>query len=146
MRLALKILLTVYMLYALVKFFDFFFAGYERRMESIRAAYRDDARGIRMFDTAVLILVLIFVALLFASGAEYVSFTAGLLIGMTLIQVYFHRFSAPLPPDRSPEPPVSPIKLMSYGIQAEPGRAWRELAIMTALFLWSLLMLWSRNS
>jgi hypothetical protein len=51
-----------------------------------------------------------FLGLLFVSGVDYISFATGLLVGMTIIQVYFHRFSAALPPDKSPEPPVSAIQ------------------------------------
>ena len=53
---------------------------------------------------------------------------------MVLIQLYFHSFSEPLKPEHFPEPPVSPIKIMSYGIEASPGKAWRELLIMTVIF------------
>lgn len=141
----LKVLLTVYILYSLVKCLDFFLLSYERRMESIRAAYRDNDRGIRIFDNTVLTLMLILLALLLVTGVEYVSFATGLLVGMTLIQVYFHRFSAVIPAEKSPELPVSPIKMMSYAIQENPGRAWRELIFMTVLFLWSLYMLWMRK-
>ena len=69
---------------------------------------------------------------------EYVSFTTGLLVGMTIIQVYFHRFSDPLSPEQSPPPPVTALKMLSYSIQANPGKAWRELLLMTLLFLWCL--------
>ncbi len=60
---------------------------------------------------------------------------------MVLIQLYFHSFSEPLKPEHFPEPPVSPIKIMSYGIEASPGKAWRELLIMTVIFIWALYML-----
>src|SRR5260370_27668486 len=87
---ALKILLTLYLLYGLLKFFDFFFLKYETRIERIRAAYQDGGRTIRIFDDVVLILMLVLIILVFASGVEYVSFTTGLLFGITLVQVYFH--------------------------------------------------------
>jgi hypothetical protein len=89
--------------------------------------------------------MLIFVALLFASGVEYLSFTTGLLVGMTIIQVYFHRFSDPLPPEKSPEPPITALKMMSYSIQANPGKGWKELVFMTVLFVWALYMLATRG-
>lgn len=143
--LSLKILLSLYILYALLKFFDFFFQNYDIRIEKIRAAYRDGGRMIAIFDNVVLVLMAVFVGLLFASGIEYLSFATGLLVGMTLIQVYFHRFSDPLPPDKSPEPPVSAIKLMSYAIQANPGKAWRELVFMTLLFVSALYALWAEG-
>src|SRR5215475_5026047 len=131
----LKVLLVLYIAYALLKFFDFFFLNYETRIARIRQAYLDGGRQIRLFDNVVLLLMLVLVALLVATSVEYLSFTTGLLVGMTIIQVYFHRFSDPLPSEKSPEPPVSPIKLMSYAIQASPERAWRELVFMTALFV-----------
>jgi hypothetical protein len=79
---------------------------------------------------------------LFASGGmEYISFTTGLFVGMILIQLYFHSFSDPLPPEKSPEPPLSPIKIMSYAIEANPKKAWRELLIITIILIWALYML-----
>jgi hypothetical protein len=143
--LILKILLTVYILYALLKFFEFFFRNDETKMKGLRAVYSGDGRVIRIFDNVMLILMVVFVALLIATGVEYLSFTTGLLVGMTIIQVYFHRFSDPLPAEKSPEPPVTAIKLMSYSIQANPGKAWRELVFMTVLFVWALFMLASRG-
>jgi hypothetical protein len=38
---------------------------------------------------------------------------------MTIIQVYFHRFSEPLPPEKSPEPPITALKLLSYSIRLQ---------------------------
>ena len=134
----LKILLALYIAYALLKFFDFFYQGYDRRIRSIRAAYENNARVLKAFDNIVLALMLLLVVLQFVSGIEYLSFTTGLLVGSTLIQIYFHRFCEPLPADKSPEPPVSPIKLMSWGIQANPEKPWRELAFLTVLFVWAL--------
>jgi hypothetical protein len=78
---------------------------------------------IKRFDAAALVLVLAIVALLIASGIDELSFGAGLLVGMTLIPVYFYRFSDPISEDRQPGPPVSALKLMSYSIQANPGQA-----------------------
>ena len=124
----LKILLVLYIAYALLKFFDFFYQSYDRRMRSIRAAYENDGRVLKTFDNVVLGLMVLLVVLQFLSGIEYLSFTTGLLVGSTLIQIYFHRFCDPVPADKAPEPPVSPIKLMSWGIQATPEKPWRELA------------------
>ena len=134
----LKILLALYIAYALLKFFDFFYQSYDRRMRSIRAAYENDGRVLKTFDDVVLGLMVLLVVLQFLSGIEYLSFTTGLLVGSTLIQIYFHRFCEPVPADKSPEPPVSPIKLMSWGIQAAPEKPWRELAFLTVLFVWAL--------
>ena len=134
----LKILLVVYIAYALLKFFDFFYQSYDTRIRAIKAAYADNGRILKTFDTVILALMILLVILLFASGVEYLSFTTGLLVGSTIIQVYFHRFSEPLAADKAPEPPVSAIKLMSYSIQASPEKPWRELAFLTVLFVWAL--------
>jgi hypothetical protein len=142
----LKIVLTLYILYALLKFFEFFFRNDESKMKGLRAVYSaGGGRVIRVFDNVMLALMVVLVALLFVAGVEYLSFTTGLLVGMTIIQVYFHRFSDPLPPEKSPEPPLTALKMMSYSIQANPGKAWRELVFMTVLFLWALYMLATRG-
>lgn len=141
----LKILLTLYIVYALLKFFEFFFRNDETKRKGLRAVYSGGGRVIRVFDNVLLALMAGFVALLFMAGIEYLSFTTGLLVGMTIIQVYFHRFSDPLPPEKSPDPPVTALKMMSYSIQANPGKAWRELIFMTVLFLWALYMLATRG-
>jgi hypothetical protein len=62
--------------------------------------YRNDGRPIKMLDNIIPVVMIVFVSLLFMSGVEYISFTTGLLVGTTVIQVYFHRFSDPLPPDK----------------------------------------------
>ena len=140
--LALKILLTVYIVYALIKFFEFFFRDDATKRKGLHAVYvRGGGSVIKIFDNVMLVLVLVLLGLLFASGVEYLSFTTGLLVGMTIIQVYFHRFSDPLPPDKCPEQPITALKMLSYSIQANPGKAWRELLLMTLLFFWSLYML-----
>jgi hypothetical protein len=140
--LILKILLTIYILYALLKFYEFFFRKEEAKMKGLRMVYVDGGgRIIKIFDNVILALMVVFVGLLFISGVEYISFTAGLLVGMTIIQVYFHRFRDPLPPEKSPEPPITALKMMSYSIQANPEKAWKELLLMTLLFVWALYML-----
>ena len=135
---ALKVLLVLYIAYALLKFFDFFYQSYDRRMIGIRATYANDGHILKVFDNVVLGWMAVFVVLLFVSGVEYLSFITGLLVGSTIIQIYFHRFCEIVPADKSPEPPASPIKLMSYAIQANPGRPWKELAFLTVLFVWAL--------
>jgi hypothetical protein len=67
-----------------------------------------------------------------------VSFITGLVTGMLVIQIFFHRFSEPLAPEQAPESSAPPRKIMSYAIQARPSLAWREIALMTALFGWAL--------
>ncbi|MGF7118618.1 hypothetical protein [Methanobacterium oryzae] len=103
------------------------------------SAYKGKTSGSKIQDIFFLTVILILLGLLFVSGAtEYISFITGLLVGMILIQLYFHSFSQPLTPEKSPEPPISAIKMMSYAIEANPGRAWKELLIMTILFIWAI--------
>jgi hypothetical protein len=142
-ELVLKALLALYILQSLHKFFDFFYVSYEKRIARIRAAYAGN--GVSVFDTIALVLVVVLLVLQFVAGVEYLSFTTGLLVGMTLIQLYFHRFNQPLTADESPDPPIYPVKLLSYAIQAMPGRPWRELTLMTLLLVWALYMLLSNG-
>jgi hypothetical protein len=138
----LKILLTVYIIYALLKFVEFFLRDDATKRKGLDTVYEKGGGAVvKAFDNAILILMLILLGLLFAGGVEYVSFTTGLLVGMTVIQVYFHRFSDPLPPEKSPAPPLTALKMLSYSVQANPGKAWRELTLMSLLFLWCLYML-----
>lgn len=139
---ALKILLAIYICYALLKFFEFFFRDERAKQKGLHAVYVEgNGRIVRIFDRVLLVFSLLLLVLLFSGGVEYVSFTTGLLVGMTVIQVYFHEFSEPLPPEKSPPPPITALKMMSYSIQANPGRAWKELLFMTVLFVWALFML-----
>ena len=137
--LILKILLLLLLTQGLVKFVVFFFVGYNYRRKQLDKSYGNKTSATKVFDNVILLVLLAFVVLLFVSGEmKYLSFTTGLYVGMTLIQVYFHRFSDPLPPEKSPEPPVSPIKIMSYGIQAFPKKPWREILFMAVLFVWGI--------
>ena len=78
------------------------------------------------------------VVFLFATHADAYSFLTGLFVGMSVIQVYFHRFIQPLPPDRMPESPILPVKLVSYAIQAKPALARREYLLMSVAAIWGL--------
>jgi hypothetical protein len=142
----LKILLTLFAIQALVKFAFFFLLSYEQRRKQLDKAYGNKVSATSVTDNILLAIVLVLIVLVFVSGSmEYISFTAGLYIGATLIQLYFHRFSKPLPPEEAPGAPVSPIKMMSYAIQANPEKPWKELVILGALFLWALIMLVARG-
>ena len=146
MSTTLKVLLTMYILYALLKFFEFFLRDEATKRKGLDTVYvQGNGRVVRIFDNVTLVFTLVLLALVFASGVEYLSFTTGLLVGMTIIQLYFHRFSDPLPPEKSPQPPITALKMLSYSIQANPGKAWRELVLMTLLFAWSLYMLATRG-
>jgi hypothetical protein len=142
-ELVLKALLALYILQSLHKFFDFFYISYEKRIARIRAVYARD--GVSVFDTIALVVVVVLLALQFVVGVAYLSFTTGLLVGMTLIQLYFHRFNQPLSQSQSPDPPMYPVKLLSYAIQAMPGRPWREMTLMTILLFWALYKLLSEG-
>jgi hypothetical protein len=140
--LILKILLIFFVVYSLVKFMVFFFVKEETRRKWLDSSYKGKTSATKMSDIFLLVMVFLLLVFLFLSGmTEYISFITGLLVGMVLIQLYFHSFSEPLTPEKSPAPPVSPIKIMSYAIEANPGRAWRELIIMTVIFIWALYML-----
>jgi len=60
-RTILKILLALYIVYALLKFFDFFYQDYDRRMRSIRAAYENDGHVLKTFDNIMLGLMVLLV-------------------------------------------------------------------------------------
>ncbi|MFC7722408.1 hypothetical protein [Nonomuraea recticatena] len=100
MALALKILLGLYILQALIKFINLFAIPYDIRIERIAAYHHSQAS--KVFDHILLTLMAVLVALLAAVGLEHLSFITGLLVGLTLTQVLFHRFTQPLAPDRAP--------------------------------------------
>lgn len=131
-------LLILFSLYALLKFGFFFLLDYGRRRSALDRAYRGKASATKTTDLALLGFVVLLVVLLLFRGTDHVSFLTGLLVGMTLIQLYFHQFSTPLPDHEAPAAPTSPIKLMSYAIQAKPARPWKELLLIAALLIWSV--------
>lgn len=65
----------------------------------------------------------------------------GLWIRATLIQLYFHRFHEPVAADRAAPPQTSPLKEMSYAIQASPWHPWPEMAVLAVLVVWNLILL-----
>jgi hypothetical protein len=134
----LAILLATYSVHALAKLGFFFLLSYRSRRNALDRAYAGKTSATKTADALLLVLAIALVGLLGFRGADQTSFLTGLLVGMTLIQVYFHRFSVPLASEEAPEPPSSPIKIMSYAIQARPSRAWKELAVIAGLLLWSL--------
>jgi hypothetical protein len=139
MKLTIQIFLFIYIIYALLKFYEFFYRKESTKQKGLEMVYdRQGGKIIKIFDNVMYVLMAVLVIMLFTSGVEYLSFIAGLLVGMTLIQIYFHRFNAPLPPDKMPKPPITALKMASYSIQAQPSKAWRELLFMTVLFIWAL--------
>jgi hypothetical protein len=141
MTLAITILLILFCVQGLAKFVVWALVPYDKRIQRIASYYAKDSRVIRRFDTITLLVIVALVVALFATHVEHLSFTTGLIVGMTTIQTFFHRFNQPLPVNRAPEPPASPIKLMSFAIQAKPVLAWREIAAMTVLLCWASYML-----
>jgi hypothetical protein len=141
MVVALQILLIAFCVQGLVKFAVGFLVPYPTRIRRIASYYTRGGRIISIYDTATLIIIAALVVLLFLTGADYLSFITGLIVGMLTIQIFFHRFNRVLPAERMPETPAPPNKLMSYAIQANPALAWREILLMTILFIWALAML-----
>lgn len=142
----LKILMTLFCLQALLKFCVFFFVKYDVRRKQLDKSYGNKTSATKIFDNTILVVIVLLIVLLFLSHSmDYLSFITGVYIGATLIQVYFHRFSDPLPEDKAPKPPLSPIKMMSYAIQAFPKKPWKELLLLSIIFLWALCELLSKG-
>src|ERR1700758_1958912 len=105
----LKVLMTLFVVQGLIKFYVFFFVKYETRRKQLDKSYGDKTSATKVFDNVILLILGLLITLLFLSDSmEYLSFITGLYIGATLIQIYFHRFSDPLPEDKAPKPPISP--------------------------------------
>jgi hypothetical protein len=141
MVLALQILLIAFCVQGLVKFAAGFLVPYPTRIRRIASYYARGGRIIGIYDTVTLLIITVLVLLLFLTQMHHLSFITGLIVGMLTIQIFFHRFNRVLPDERTPETPAPPNKLMSYAIQAQPALAWREIILMTALFVWALAML-----
>ena len=121
-----------------MKFAVGFAVPYRTRITRIAAYYRRDGRIISIYDSVTLVIIIALVVLLFLTDMQPVSFITGLVAGMLIIQIFFHRFSQPLTCEQAPEADAAPRKVMSYAIQARPALAWREIIVMTALFGWAL--------
>jgi|GEM_PF-1069953 len=144
----LKVLMTLFCIQVVIKFYVFFFVKYDARKKQLDESYGNKASATKTADLVLLAICALLVTLLFFSESlEYLSFITGLYVGATLIQLYFHQYSneLPLPEDKAPKEPLSPIKLVSYSIQAFPKRPWKELVFLTILFLWGLYMLLSKG-
>jgi hypothetical protein len=66
--------------------------------------------------------VIALVVLLFVTDMHYPSFITGLIVGMLIIQFFFHRLSEPLPLDRAPEIPTP--RESSCPTQSKKRRVW----------------------
>jgi hypothetical protein len=138
MSVALTILLIAFCIQGLVKFAVGFLVPYRTRIARIATYYERDGRIISIYDSVTLVIIVALVVLLFLTDMQELSFITGLVVGMLIIQIFFHRFAKPLPPKQAPESGAPPRKIMSYAIQADPKSAWREIVVMTALFAWAL--------
>ena len=141
MTIALTILLIAFCIQGLVKFAVGFLVPYDTRIRRISSYYQRDGHIISVYDSATFAIIAALVVLLFLTGMHELSFITGLIVGMLVIQIFFHRFDRPFDPEHAPEPLTAPRELMSYAIQANPGLAWREVALMTCLFAWALFAL-----
>ncbi len=121
--------------------FAFFALPYPRRRALLDKQYGDKASATTTSDRVLMLFTAALAALLLWRGIEAVSFLGGLWIGATLIQLYFHRFHRPVPPERAAPPPTSPLKEMSYAIQDAPWRPWPQLLMLTVLVVFSLALL-----
>jgi hypothetical protein len=138
MSVALTVVLIAFCLQGLVKFAVGFLVPYSIRIRRIASYYERDGRIISIYDTVTLVIIVALVILLFLVDMQKLSFITGLVVGMLIIQIFFHRFDKPLNPDQAPESGAPPRKIMSFAIQADPKRAWREIVVMTVLFTWAL--------
>ena len=141
LNLAVDILAVLLGLHALVKFAFLFILPYATRRKALDRAYGDRPSATRTADAVLLGLTIAIAGVLLWRGIEAASFMGGLWIGATLIQLYFHRFHEHLSPEKAPPPTVSPIKLMSYAIQAAPRRPWPEMLVMAVLIVVALVLI-----
>jgi hypothetical protein len=132
------VVVAVLGMHALLKLAFFFVLPYKNRRAALDRAYGNKPSATRTADAMLLAISIVVAGLLLWRGLEGVSFLGGLWIGATLIQLYFHRFNKVLSDEQAPPPAISPIKMISYAIQAEPARPWREMLLMAALIVWAL--------
>ncbi len=135
------IIVVILGVHTLLKFAFFFVLPYDRRRAALDQAYGNKPTATRTADIVLLTMAIVLAALLWYHGIEATSFLGGLWIGGTLIQLYFHRFHEPIDDKHAPPPAVSPIKTMSYAIQANPSRAWREMLVFAILVICSLVLI-----
>jgi hypothetical protein len=119
----------------------FFALPYRKRRAALDKSYGDKPSATTTSDVIVLGFTVALAALLMWRGVEAVSFLGGLWIGATLIQLYFHNFHTPVPVDRAAPPETSPLKEMSYAIQASPWRPWPQMAVLAVLVVWNLVLI-----
>lgn len=121
--------------------FAFFALPYRKRRAALDKSYGEKPSATSTSDWVALGFVAALCVLLLWRGVEAVSFLGGLWIGATLIQLYFHRFHTPVPADKAAPPQTSPLKEMSYAIQASPWKPWPQMAILAILVVWNLVLI-----
>jgi hypothetical protein len=134
------VVVVVLGLHIVIKF-AFFALPYRRRRAMLDKQYGDKASASTTSDRVSMALTAVIAALLLWRGVQAVSFLGGLWIGATLIQLYFHQFHRPVPPERAAPPETSPLKEMSYAIQDAPWRPWPQLLTLTILVVFSFVLL-----
>ena len=128
MSIALTIVLIAFCIQGLVKFAVGFLVPYRTRITGSRPTTAATAASSASTTASPWSSSSRCVVLLFLTDMQELSFITGLVVGMLVIQIFFHRFSEPLDAEQAPESAAAPRKLMSYAIQAHPGLAWREIA------------------
>lgn len=126
--------------YSVAKFAVFFLRGYASRRNALDSQYTGRTSATKKSDPVLLAIAVCYSIALLLKAADPMAFLGGLLVGATLIQLFFHAFDKPLPAERIAPEPRSPIKMMSYAIQDEPARAWKEMLVFTALVLTCLVL------
>jgi hypothetical protein len=121
--------------------FAFFALPYAKRRAALDKSYGARPSATDVSDWVLLGFTVALGLLLLIRGVEAVSFLAGLWIGATLIQLYFHRYHQPVPVERAAPAQTSPLKEMSYAIQAAPWRPWPQLLVLTVLVVWNLVLI-----
>jgi hypothetical protein len=126
------VLVVLLGVHILVKF-AFFALPYRMRRAALDRQYNARTSATSSSDWVLLALTAVLAAVLLWRGVQATGFLGGLWIGATLIQLYFHRFHTPVPADKKAPEPSSPLKEMSYAIQAQPWKPWPELMTLTVI-------------
>ncbi len=121
--------------------FAFFALPYRRRRALLDKQYGDRPWAGTTSDRVLMAVTVAVAGLVLWRGVDPVSFLGALLVGATLIQLYFHQFHRPVPPERAAPPQTSPLKEMSYAIQDAPWRPWPQLLMLTVLVVFGLTVL-----
>lgn len=127
MTTALTILLIAFCVQGLVKFAVGFLVPYHTRIKRIAAYYERDGRIISIYDSVTLVIIVALVVLLFLTEMQELSFITGLVVGMLIIRIFFHRFNKTAS-SRACSRNISSAK-ENYVVRdpgrPRPGLAWR---------------------